>query len=154
MSDRLPQPDTISQLQRLSEPRAEHLEMAGDAELLELYVESGSRPAMEALIRRYTPLVASVCRLTVADRCSAEDAFQATFLVLLKSADRIRRRASLAAWLHGVAYRPACRLRNRGGKLVALQEDGPLQSPGDEGCDPLSALARKMELEALDRELE
>jgi hypothetical protein len=73
---------TLSQLTRLSHPE-QQLQIQGDLELLELYLSVGDRSAIEALILRYAPMVASVCSLTVADRQLAEDAFQATFLILL-----------------------------------------------------------------------
>ena len=99
-------------------------------------------------------MVASVCRCTVADSASAEDAFQATFLVLLKSAKKIQNRRSVAAWLHGVAYRTACRLRKQ--RLANVSEQSPDEvialNQADE--DPINVLARKLELEALDQELE
>lgn len=145
---------SLSQLQRLSQ-RSEQIALQSDAELLELYVVGGDRAAFEALLVRYAPLVSSVCALTVSDRQCAEDAFQATFLILLVQAKKIRKRASLAAWLHGVAYRSACRLRKqyRNRPLNQHEEAADMASPTMD-ADPLTALARKMNLEALDRELE
>ncbi|MEZ6138326.1 MAG: sigma-70 family RNA polymerase sigma factor [Pirellulaceae bacterium] len=143
----------LHQLRRLSEVGAQD-DLKTDTELLALYTSSGDRGAMEILIRRYAPLVASVCRMTVNDTASAEDAFQATFLVLLKNAGKIRCGASVAAWLHGVAYRTACRIRATGRKQLTNQSGDEVITKGDPGDDPLTELARKMELEALDRELE
>ena len=94
MSDPTTSTDPISALQRLTEPTVQGA-MQSDAELLTLFVESGSRTAIESLIQRYAGMVASVCRCTVADPTSAEDAFQATFLVLLKSAKKIQNRRSV-----------------------------------------------------------
>ncbi len=88
---------SLSQLQRLSQ-RSEQIALQSDAELLELFVAGGDRAAFEALVVRYAPLVSSVCALTVSDRDCAEDAFQATFLILLVQAQKIRKRASLVAW--------------------------------------------------------
>lgn len=153
MSDQATHTDPITALQRLTEPAVQGA-MQSDAELLTLFVESGSRAAIETLIQRYAGMVASVCRCTVADTTSAEDAFQATFLVLLKSAKKIQNRRSLAAWLHGVAYRTACRLRKQ--RLANVSEQSPDEvialNQTDE--DPINVLARKLELEALDQELE
>jgi len=153
MSDQTTSTDTISALQRLTEPAVQGA-MQSDAELLTLFVESGSRSAIETLIQRYAGMVASVCRCTVADPASAEDAFQATFLVLLKSAKKIQNRRSVAAWLHGVAYRTACRLRKQ--RLANVSEQSPNEvialNQADE--DPINVLTRKLELEALDQELE
>ncbi len=153
MSNQTSRTEPIVALQRLTDPTVQG-SMQSDAELLTLYVESGNRAAIEALILRYAGMVASVCRATVADSTSAEDAFQATFLVLLKSAKKIQKRRSVAAWLHGVAYRTACRVRKQ--RLVLVTEQSPAQvialhEPED---DPIDVLARKLELEALDQELE
>lgn len=147
------QNSSFSQLKRLSQPH-EQRQLQGDLELLELYVGGGDRAAIEALITRYGPMVASVCSLTVADRQLAEDAFQATFLILLRQACKIRRRASVAAWLHGVAYRCACRLRrqNRSRAQVSVGDDVAMVS--QPASDPLFELSRQMNLEALDRELQ
>jgi len=71
---------------------------------MSLYVGGGRQEAMEQLVVRYAPMVANVCRLTVADPTSAEDTFQATFLILLKSAKKIHRRSSVAASAAGLVY--------------------------------------------------
>ena len=149
----MPPPALLSQLQRLQNS-AELERMQPDAELLDLYIESGSREAIERLIERYAPMVASVCRLTVSDPTSAEDAFQATFLILLKSAKKIRRHASVGAWLHGVAYRTACRLRKPAREPASNPSDTDVSDYCDSTAEPMTQLARRMELEALDRELE
>ncbi|MDX1926648.1 MAG: RNA polymerase sigma factor, partial [Pirellulaceae bacterium] len=153
MSDQITHTDPITALQRLTEPAVQGA-MQSDAELLTLFVESGSRAAIETLIQRYAGMVASVCRCTVADTSSAEDAFQATFLVLLKSAKKIQNRRSLAAWLHGVAYRTACRLRKQRLANVSEQSPDEVIAPNQADQDPINVLARKLELEALDQELE
>lgn len=153
MSRILHQDETLTRLQRLHEP-AEQAKLQSDAELLELYVKGGDRDAIERLINRYAAMVASVCQLTVADSASAEDAFQATFLILLKSAKKIRRQASVAAWLHGVAYRTASRIRKNARKQLSNQSCDEVIKASDPTDDPIAQLARQMELEALDRELE
>ena len=81
-----------------------------DQQLLEQFV-SGDREAAEmafkALVVRHGPMVLRVCRMVLRDLHEAEDAFQATFLVLARRAGSIRRRGSAASWLHGVARRVA-----------------------------------------------
>lgn len=141
------------QLSQLSNAEVQR-QLQGDLELLELYVSVGDRAAIETLIKRYASMVASVCSLTVADRQTAEDAFQATFLVLLKQAKRIRRRASVAAWLHGVAYRCSCRLRKQNRDRTQNNLGDDLSTVMHQVSDPLIELSRKMDLEALDRELQ
>lgn len=121
-----------------------------DAELLELFVASDDRAALEAIIRRYSGLVATVCRMTVSDPAAAEDAFQATFLVLIKSAHKIRARNSLAAWLHGVAYRTACRIR----KSQKFHSSEDTHEPEATAMEPIESLARQVEVETLNQELE
>lgn len=143
----------LSRMQNLQEP-TEQRKLQSDAELLELFISGGDRGAIEALITRYAGMVASVCSLTVADPAIAEDAFQATFLILLKSAKKIKRRSSVAAWLHGVAYRCACRLRKLPRELPSSQNAEDVNALCHDSPDPIAALARKMELETLDRELE
>lgn len=80
-------------------------------ELLARFVERGDPRAFEAVVDRYGPLVLSVCRQMLADPNDVDDAFQATFLVLIRKAGSIRRPGSLGSWLYGVAYRTASRLK-------------------------------------------
>lgn len=82
-----------------------------DAELLARYLRERDPGAFEELLRRHGPLVWSVCRQALAQRADAEDAFQAVFLALVRSADRIRDGRTLPAWLHGVAVRVAMRAK-------------------------------------------
>jgi RNA polymerase sigma factor (sigma-70 family) len=67
--------------------------------------------AFQLLIERHGPMVLRVCERILNDPNDAEDAFQATFLVLLRHAHRIRNRGSVASWLHGVAARIAARAK-------------------------------------------
>jgi RNA polymerase sigma factor (sigma-70 family) len=84
-----------------------------DASLLERFIErgAGSDAAFEALIRRHGGMVLRVCRQVLGDAHDAQDAAQATFLVLAQKPRSIRRREALAGWLHGTAARIASRAR-------------------------------------------
>ncbi len=78
-----------------------------DAQLLERFLNRGDAAAFEALMGRHGPMVLSVCRAFLRDPHDAEDAVQATFLVLVRNGGAIRRRDALAGWLHEVAHRVA-----------------------------------------------
>jgi RNA polymerase sigma factor (sigma-70 family) len=80
-----------------------------ESQLLDRFLSRGDEEAFEAILTRYGPMVLAICRRILADPNDVDDAFQATFLVLLKKARSIRDRAVLGTWLHGVARRVAVR---------------------------------------------
>ena len=82
-----------------------------DAQLLERFVRLRDETAFEALLHRHGPLVFGVCRKFLYNPHDAEDAFQATFLVLARKADSVAPRSQLGHWLYGVACRVAARAR-------------------------------------------
>jgi RNA polymerase sigma factor (sigma-70 family) len=82
-----------------------------DGQLLLRFTAGRDEAAFEALLRRHGPLVWGVCRRLLARDHDAEDAFQATFLVLVHKAGSIRKQASLGSWLFGVAHRIALKAR-------------------------------------------
>jgi RNA polymerase sigma factor (sigma-70 family) len=75
--------------------------------------DEAAEAAFAALVSRHGPMVLHVCRAVLGDRHEAEDAFQATFLVLASRARSIRSGDSVGSWLHGVALRVARRARSR-----------------------------------------
>jgi RNA polymerase sigma factor (sigma-70 family) len=82
-----------------------------DSQLLERFAAHPAGDAFAALMQRYGRLVWGVCRHVLRHDHDAEDAFQATFLVLARNAASIRKHEALASWLHGTAYRIALRAR-------------------------------------------
>ncbi len=123
-----------------------------DQELLERFLAgqgNAGQAAFEEIVRRHGPMVLGVCNRVLADRQAAEDAFQATFLVLALKARSVRKRESLAAWLHGVSARVARRARvsDRRRRETGLSAAG---LAGRHGGDPELAELRSI----LDEELE
>jgi RNA polymerase sigma factor (sigma-70 family) len=84
-----------------------------DAELLERFVKAADREAFELLVWRHQRMVFEVCRRVLRNHHDAEDAFQATFLVLARKAASIGNRQGVAAWLHRIASRVAQHARSR-----------------------------------------
>jgi RNA polymerase sigma factor (sigma-70 family) len=78
-----------------------------DAQLLDRFLEQRDPTAFAALVARHGPMVVGVCRSILRDPNDTEDAFQATFLVLVRKAGSIRGHHALGAWLHRVAHRIA-----------------------------------------------
>jgi RNA polymerase sigma factor (sigma-70 family) len=99
-------------LDRLRTAAAAH-EAAGlsDAQLLQRYVARRDEAAFESLVRRHGPMVLGVCRRVLGHLQDAEDAFQATFLVLVKKAASVRPPGRVGHWLYGVACRAAQKAR-------------------------------------------
>jgi RNA polymerase sigma factor (sigma-70 family) len=88
-------------------------EAGTDSELLQRFCRRHEEAAFAALVQRHGPMVLGVCRRVLHNSHDAEDAFQATFLILVRKASSISKAPSLSCWLHQVAQRIALRLRSR-----------------------------------------
>ena len=82
-----------------------------DGEVVRAFVERTSPAAFGGLVRRHGPMVLGVCLRVLGHRQDAEDAFQATFLVLARKAWSVSPRDAVGNWLHGVALQTAVRAR-------------------------------------------
>jgi RNA polymerase sigma factor (sigma-70 family) len=124
---------------------------APDDQLLADYLARHDETAFAALVGRHGPMVLNLCRRILRDPHAAEDAFQATFLVLAARAPAIRRRVSLAGWLYGVAYRLAVRAKRQ--RAARARPAGDLAACGHPAASPPEGLAWQEMLAVLDQEL-
>jgi RNA polymerase sigma factor (sigma-70 family) len=104
-------------LRKIETEAREHHDTDGD--LLMRFVRAGDQTAIATLLKRHGPMVFGVCRRVLRNRHEAEDAFQATFLLLLRKAASLRQPELVGNWLHGVAYRTALRAKSRAGRHAA-----------------------------------
>jgi len=112
-----------------------------DGQLLVCFITRRDDAAFEALVRRHGPMVLGVCRRILRKHHDAEDAFQATFLVLARKALSIRQPELLGNWLYGAAYRAALeakaarrRVRERQVSAMAEPEAVAEASPASPRC--------------------
>ena len=113
-----------------------------DGQLLTRFIDDRDPDAFEVLVARHGPMVLSVCRGVLRDPSDAEDAFQATFLVMLKKAGTIRGRHALGGWLYQVAHRVAIQAnigaaRRRTHEKEAGQMAAAMTSSGSNPADEL-----------------
>ncbi len=124
-----------------------------DDELLARFAEDlgvVAELAFAAIVSRHGPMVLAACRRTLGDRHAAQDAFQATFLVLARRARSVRG-ATLGPWLYGVARKVALRQRASLDRRAALDRQVVTENVGRE--DPLLAAERSELIDLIDREL-
>jgi RNA polymerase sigma factor (sigma-70 family) len=122
-----------------------------DGHLLDRFIARRDEAAEEAfavLVQRHGPMVMGVCRRLLSHAHDAEDAFQATFLVLARKAATITRRETLASWLYGVALRTAKDARGRAARRRAREERVIVADHVDpEGEDSISELRSILDAE-------
>jgi RNA polymerase sigma factor (sigma-70 family) len=106
-----------------------------DTELLEEFVAQRDEGAFAALLERHGPLVLGVCRQVLGDLHDAEDAFQATFLILARKAASVRRHESLAAWLHRVAVNVSRTARLTTARRRSHEREAVLMAPATPTAD-------------------
>jgi RNA polymerase sigma factor (sigma-70 family) len=137
----------LRQLRQLAvRPGAEQL---SDRELVDRFVAAGDQAAFEELVRRHGPMVWRVCLDVVRHEHDAEDAFQATFLVLARRASAIRKRASVASWLHGVARRVGLQARSTAYRSSVPQNEDVAMAQ----ADPVAEATRREQQGILHEEL-
>jgi RNA polymerase sigma factor (sigma-70 family) len=137
-------------LSHLGKLAARHApDQSADVELLERFAGQRDEAAFAALVARHGPMVLRVCRRVLPDWQAAEDAFQATFLILARKAGALSRRECLAGWLHGVAYRVAARARVEAAKRLNRESRVEPRT----ASDPLEELSARELCAVLDEEL-
>jgi len=98
------------------------LKQLSDRELLRRFVDRHDEPAFAALVKRHGPMVLSVCQRVLHCGQDAEDACQATFLVLARKAGSDRWRDSIANWLYGVARRLSLKARSAAARRQVVEQ--------------------------------
>src|SRR5439155_22313723 len=103
-----------------------------DGQLLDRYVRSREEAAFASLVRRHGPMVWGVCRRVLRGHQDVEDAFQATFLVLVRKAASVVPREMVGNWLYGVAYRTALGAKTACARRRAKEREMPRREALDE----------------------
>jgi RNA polymerase sigma-70 factor (ECF subfamily) len=110
----------------------DRIEALPDGTLLERFLsgdQADAHEAFQALVLRHGPMVLGICRHVLNEDHDAEDAFQATFLVLAQKGSSIRNRKVLAGWLHEVAHRIAIKARLSANRRRTLERQAMAMSP-------------------------
>ncbi len=121
-----------------------------DGELLGRFVAGRDETAFALLVQRHGPMVLGVCRRVLGNVHDAEDAFQATFLVLVRRATSVLPRDLVGNWLYGVAYRTALEARTTRARRKLKEVQVSVRPGVQDTCD---VAAEREELARLDREL-
>jgi RNA polymerase sigma factor (sigma-70 family) len=130
----------LSRLQPVSAP---------DAELVRRFVSDHEEAAFAALVDRHGPMVLGAARRVVGDEHTAEDVFQATFVLLARRARHVRHPAALPAWLH----RTACNLARSAVRARQRRHRAEARAVGRSAGNPLDDLSSRELLAILDEEL-
>jgi RNA polymerase sigma factor (sigma-70 family) len=125
-------------------------QVVSDGALLERFIAARDEAAFELIVRRHGPMVLGVCERVLRHRQDAEDASQATFLVLAHKAASVRPREAVGDWLYGVAYRTALKartaaaLRRRRERLAPVPA-APASADSEPGDDWRPLLDRELQ---------
>jgi len=121
-----------------------------NVDLLARWVTDSDPTALDALVRRHGTMVLGVCRRLLGNSADAEDAFQVTFLILIRKAGTLTSPGHVAGWLHGVAFQVSRRMRadlaRRRRREEAMSTDCPSPNPPEDTTD-----VRRIIDEELDR---
>lgn len=145
-----PSESLLHYIRRLTRPSEND---AGDAVLLQRFTSQGDEAAFTALLARHGPMVMGVCRRILRDSHDAEDAFQATFLVLARKAGTLRRPEGLASWLYGTARHLASTARRAESRRHQREACCLMSAASAPQGDLLDDLSARELLLALDEEL-
>jgi RNA polymerase sigma factor (sigma-70 family) len=125
-----------------------------DGSLLQRFVAEGEQAAFTVLVQRYEPLVLGVCQRVLGDSHAAQDAFQATFMVLARKASMLDAEKPLAGWLYQVAYHLALRLRAVAARQRRCERDLANGRPTRTVSEPSVDVEKKEMRQALIEELQ
>jgi RNA polymerase sigma factor (sigma-70 family) len=124
-----------------------------DGTLLQRFVTDGEQAAFTTLVQRYERFVLGICRRVLSDAHAAQDAFQATFLVLAQKASILDRHSPLAGWLYKVAYHMALRLRAVATRRRRREKDAAAGGASEGPCESPAEIEKQELRQALAEEL-
>jgi RNA polymerase sigma factor (sigma-70 family) len=127
----------------------ESLEEQTDAQLLKRFASQQDQAAFAVLVKRHGPMVLRMCRRILHDIHDADDAFQATFLILVRKASLIARPELLSNWLYGVAYRVAVKALAKAARRSKYERRAPVMTL----VDPMADVTERELCAVLDAEL-
>lgn len=149
-------PSIVGQLmdQLRRDATSAELRSLSDRVLLFRFVRQRDHDAFTAMVRRHGPMVYTVCYRLLGNAHEAEDAFQASFLVLSCKARSLHCHNSLAAWLHGVAVRIALNARRASLRRPIRHEPLTTDEAFDTNLDPHSHLIKQELFQAVEEEVQ